>query len=113
MTRLVIIGSDSDVRPGVRCHHVRGGEVAKMAAGASTVPRTVLQPVMSQSSTVLYCNAVSLGSTQILWLSKKVKDIFYQDYASFLLSHSLKTYFPMFTNFSDTLLLVELLLFST
>ena len=48
---------------------VRGwGEVAKMAAaaGASTVQGTVLQPVMSQSSTVLYCNAVSLGSTQIL-----------------------------------------------
>ena len=44
------------------------GEVAKMAAaaGASTVQGTVLQPVMSQSSTVLYCNAVSLGSTQIL-----------------------------------------------
>ena len=44
---------------------VRGwGEVAKMAAGASTVQGTVLQPVMSQSSTVLYCNAVSLGSAQ-------------------------------------------------
>ena len=34
------------------------------AAGASTVHSTVLQPVMSQSSTVLYCNTVSLGSAQ-------------------------------------------------
>ena len=34
------------------------------AAGASTVHSAVLQPVMSQSSTVLYCNAVSLGSAK-------------------------------------------------
>ena len=71
---------------GQMSYHVRGGEVAKMAARASTVPRTVLHPVMSQSSTVLYCNAVSLGSTQIL-LVIQVKDIFYQGYAPFLLHH--------------------------
>ena len=80
---------------GLRCeprgqmsYHVRGGEVAKMAARASTVPRTVLHPVMSQSSTVLYCNAVSLGSSlKSFWLFKKIKDIFYQGYVPFLLSH--------------------------
>ena len=76
---------------------VRGwGEVAKMAAaaGVSTVQGTVLQPVMSQSSTVLYCNAVSLGSTQILLVIGK-KGHFLPGRPPFLLSHYIKP--PYFT----------------
>ena len=79
------LGLRCDTR-GQMSSHVRGGEVAKMAPRASTVQRTVLHPVMSQSSTVLYCNAVSLGSTQILLVIQDNKGHFYQGYASFLLS---------------------------
>ena len=69
-------------------------EVAKMAAaGATTVHSTVLQPVMSQSSTVQYCNAVPLVAHKPFWLFLNSKDIFYQEDALFSLD-PLYSYFP-------------------